>query len=133
MKMEITFGGGRKVDASFKGFVHKTDQPPDHEGDGSAPEPLDLFFASIGVCTASAILGFCRTREIDTEEIRVTVSLLFDESGKLVKKMRHHVHLPETFPAKYVKAIVRAADTCSVKRYLADPPEIETVAVREEA
>ena len=133
MNMEITFAGGRKVDVSFKGFAHKTDQPPDHGGDGSAPEPLDLFFASIGACTASAILGFCRSREIDTDEIRVTASFTTDESGERVEKISHQVHLPETFPAKYVKAIARIAGTCSVKRYLADPPEIETVAVLGEA
>ncbi len=40
MDMKISFPGGKKVDADYKGFTIKTDQPRHEEGDGSAPEPF---------------------------------------------------------------------------------------------
>jgi ribosomal protein S12 methylthiotransferase accessory factor len=36
------------------------------------------------------------------------------------------IHLPGDFPQKYRRAVVRAAETCSVKRYLQDPFAITT-------
>ncbi|MFH1279002.1 MAG: OsmC family protein [Candidatus Eisenbacteria bacterium] len=130
MIMDMRFGGGKKVEAELNGFVHKTDQPEDHGGENTAPEPVDYFFASIGLCTAYTVLGFCQSRGLPTEGIRVTARLEKDESGRRVARIRHEIRLPEGFPEKYEKAIVRAADMCTVKRYLNDPPAVETVTVK---
>ena len=54
MDMQISFSGGKKVDATYKGFTIKTDQPKDEGGNGTAPEPFSLFLASIGTCTGIA-------------------------------------------------------------------------------
>lgn len=131
MFMEIRFGGGRKIDVELKGHVHRTDQKPEYGGEGSAPEPVDLFFASIGACTASTLLGFCRSREIPTEGLRVTARMEMDEAGERVARIVHEVRLPDALPEKYEPAILRAAESCSVKRYLKDPPVVETVRVKE--
>lgn len=130
MMMEIRFGGGKKVDAVLNGFTHKTDQPPEFGGENTAPEPVDLFFASIGACTAYTALTFCQSRGLETEGMSVTARLEMDESGRRVTRIRHEIRLPVGFPEKYEKAVVRAADTCTVKRYLKDPPAIETVSLR---
>ncbi len=129
MEMEITFGGGKKVGALYKGFTHATDQPPEDGGEGSAPEPLDLFFVALSTCTAYTMLSFCQSRKIETDGMEVRVKLEMGEDGKKVARVRHELRLPEDFPPKYAKAMVRAAGTCSVKRYLKDPPEVETVVV----
>jgi len=50
MDMTITIADGKKVNAEFKGHVFNTDQPPEAGGQGSAPSPFDLFWASIGTC-----------------------------------------------------------------------------------
>ena len=50
MELTVTFPGGKKVNAEFKGFTIKTDQPQTNGGDGTAPSPFDLFLASIGTC-----------------------------------------------------------------------------------
>jgi ribosomal protein S12 methylthiotransferase accessory factor len=127
MEMEITFGGGKKVAASYRGFVHKADQRVESGGEGTAPEPVDFFFVAIGTCTAYTMLAFCRSRGLPSEGMRVSVRLDRDESTHKVVKMRHEVHLPAGFPEKYVAPLLRAAATCTVKRYLENPPEIETV------
>jgi ribosomal protein S12 methylthiotransferase accessory factor len=40
--------------------------------------------------------------------------------------IRLELRLPEQFPKKYEKAILRAVDQCSVRRCLLDPPAVET-------
>ena len=49
-EMTVTFPGGRRVNASYGDFEIATDQSPDHGGDASAPEPFDLFLASLATC-----------------------------------------------------------------------------------
>ena len=129
MEMEINFGGGKRVSASYKSFTFPTDQPPDYGGEGTAPEPVDYFFASIGTCTAHTVLSFCESRQIPPEEVRVSLHLEYE--GKRVRKIRQEIRLPGDFPEKYRKALVRATGLCTVKRYLDNPPEIETEAIQE--
>ena len=49
-EMEISFPGGQKVDAQYRGLTIKTDQPVEDGGDESAPTPFSLFLASLGTC-----------------------------------------------------------------------------------
>ena len=69
MDMQISFPGGKRVDANYKGFSIATDQPVKEGGDGSAPEPFSLFLASMGTCAGVYVLYFCEERRIDTQEI----------------------------------------------------------------
>ena len=50
MDMEITFAGGKKINANLNGHLIKTDQPVTSGGENTAPSPYDLFLASIGTC-----------------------------------------------------------------------------------
>ncbi len=49
-EIRVTFPGGVKVEAVYKGFVIKTDQPVHQGGENTAPAPFDLFLASIATC-----------------------------------------------------------------------------------
>jgi organic hydroperoxide reductase OsmC/OhrA len=66
MEMEVFFPGGKKVNSTYKGFTAKTDQSKNEGGDGTAPEPCDLFLASIGTCAGVYVVIFCQERGIDT-------------------------------------------------------------------
>ena len=46
----------------------------------------------------------------------------------LNETVRMVLHLPPSFPPKYVKAVLRSMDLCAVKRHLVEPPSIEIVA-----
>jgi ribosomal protein S12 methylthiotransferase accessory factor len=35
------------------------------------------------------------------------------------------IQLPQEFPAKYKKAVIRAVDLCSVKKHIFTPPAFE--------
>jgi putative redox protein len=62
-EIKVTFPGGLRVDAEYKGFVIKTDQPVKHGGSGTAPAPFDLFLASIAACAGFYVVAFCRERD----------------------------------------------------------------------
>lgn len=124
-RMEIFFPGNRRVSARYSGFEIQTDQAPDSGGEGSAPEPFDLFLASVGTCAGAYIASFCARRDIPTEDIRVYQTWTRDESRRLTD-IRLEIEVPGSFPEKYRTALVRAADQCSVKKVLQNPPEVST-------
>jgi ribosomal protein S12 methylthiotransferase accessory factor len=123
MDIVVSFPGGKRVDAQAGGFTLRTDQPKDHGGEGSAPEPFTLFLASIGTCAGIYVVGFCRTRGIPTDGIRIVEHTENDpKTGRLVR-VSLELQLPADFPAQYRDAVARAAAACKVKKTLADPPE----------
>ena len=128
MEMTIDFPGGKQVNATYKGFTVKTDQPRSEGGDASAPEPYDLFLASIGTCAGVYIVYFCESRDIPTDGISMTLEFTRNDTSHLMEKIAIAIHLPPGFPAKYRKAVVRAAEMCTVKRNLVQPPEIVVTA-----
>ena len=128
MEIEVTFPGGKRVDAHLGPHLIGTDQSPDAGGEGSAPSPYHLFLASLGTCAGIFVLGFCQGRGLPTDGLKLTQSMEWDPVSHKLRRVRMDIHLPAGFPEKYKEAVVRAADQCAVKRVLMDPPQfvIET-------
>ena len=61
-EIKVTFPGGLRVDAEYKGFVVKTDQPVHQGGEGTASSPFDLFLISIATCAGFYAVAFCKER-----------------------------------------------------------------------
>lgn len=118
MVFDIALHDDDRVDALFDGIEVVTRQ------DGTAPAPFDLFLASIGTCSGFYVGQFCRRRGIPVDGIRVRQTAIRDDASRMVVRIEIAVELPPGFPEKYRAAIVRAAETCSVKKHLATPPEI---------
>lgn len=127
-KMTVTFPGGKKVTAHYDGFDIVTDQGVDSGGEGTAPEPFDFFLASLATCAGYYVLKFCESRSIPTDKISLHESWVRNEDKRL-ERIDIRLQVPPEFPTKYHKALVRAADACSVKKTLADPPQITTETV----
>ena len=125
MDMEISFPGGKKVDAKYKGFTIKTDQPKHSGGDGAAPEPFSLFLSSIGTCTGIYVLRFCQERNIPTEDLKLILRTEKNEETHMIDKIDMEIQAPNTFPDKYKNAVIKAAGLCAVKKHLEQPPQIE--------
>ena len=123
MDMTFSFPGGARVDGEADGFVIRTDQPPD----ASAPSPFTLFLASIGACAGVYVQAFCRKRGIPTHDIRVVQQNHRNDDGH-VAQVEIVLELPPDFPPQYREAVVRAADRCTVKQHLAQPPRVTVVA-----
>ena len=132
MGMKIVFPGGKKVNAIYKDFTIRTDQSVDAGGEGSAPEPFDLFLASIGTCAGIYVLNFCQARGIATEGAGLDLTPERDPETGLINKITLEIVLPEGFPEKFEEAIKRAVELCTVKKHLHKPPvfEIRTSATR---
>lgn len=127
-EMRISFPGGMRVDAEYKGFVIKTDQPVYWGGDGSAPAPFDLFLASIATCVGLYFLAFCQKRKILLEKAAIVMRLKKNPQAKMVEKISFDIQLPPGFPEKYKAAVIKAADSCSVKAHILNPPAFEVEA-----
>jgi len=119
----VTFPGGKRVDAQYKGFTIRTDQSPAGGGEGSAPEPFDLFLASIATCAGIYVKGYCDARQIPTEGLAIEMSVERDLERRRVAKLALEIKLPAGFPEKHKDAVVRAAELCAVKKHIFEPPE----------
>lgn len=133
MDIEVTFPGGKRVDARVGEYVIATDQPESLGGEGGAPAPFDLFLASIATCAGIYVLGFCQARGLPTEGLSVRQSVAYDAESHLPRHVKLEVVLPPGFPEKYRGAIVRAAENCKVKKTIAAQPSFEVVASEEGA
>ena len=123
MHVEMSFPGGLEVTAEVKGFTVRTDQPEKVGGGGTAPAPFDLFLASLGTCAGLYVLQFCKKRDIDTSQLGVSMETIKDPETRRIATIRIDVRLPERFPEKYIPAVRRAVDQCTVKRHILEPPE----------
>ena len=122
--MEISFSDGKKVDASYKGFTIKTDQPEYAGGGGTAPEPFSLFLASIGTCTGVYALNFCQKRNINTDGLKLILRIEKNQETHMINKISMEILVPKDFPDNYKNAIIKSAGLCAVKKHLEKPPDI---------
>ena len=129
MEMQITFPGGKRVDATLMGKTIHTDQAKENGGEGAAPEPYATFLASLGTCAGIYVLEFCRARDLPTEGISLVQHHDFNPVSRKLESIRIEIRLPEGFPEKYRKAVQRAANLCAVKRTILDPPDFDVVTV----
>lgn len=125
MSLQVTFPGGAKVAAQIDGFEIMTDQPVADGGEGSAPAPYDFFLASIGTCAGFYVMRFLQERKLPTEGLGITLDIERDPESRTLNKVIMDIQVPEGFPEKYHKAVIRAAGMCSVKKALSSPPEFE--------
>jgi putative redox protein len=125
--MTVSFPGGKRVDAEFGGFTFRTDQAPRSGGEGSAPQPFDLFLASIATCAGYYVKAYCEARQIPTEGLGLHMNIERDEERHRVGRLAIEILLPAEFPEKHRDAVIRAADQCAVKKHVLEPPAFEIV------
>ncbi|NBG86976.1 OsmC family protein [Isachenkonia alkalipeptolytica] len=126
--IEVGFPEGKKVSASMKGFTIDTDQPVAEGGGGEEPSPFDLFLSSIATCTGFYALRFCESKNINMQGMKLILDTEKNPETGMIGKMQLKLTLPEDFPEKYKKAIVRSMNLCSVKKHMMDPPEFNIIA-----
>lgn len=123
--IRVSFPGGKQVDAQYDGRVVHTDQSVKNGGEGSAPEPFDLFFVSMATCVGIYVLEFCNARKLSTEGLGVRLRSEYDADQKRYASINIDIALPDGFPEKYRSAIHRTADLCTVKKHILTPPDFE--------
>jgi uncharacterized OsmC-like protein len=126
--VEVGFPGGKKVNALINGLTIATDQPIEDGGEGSAAAPFALFLASIATCAGYYALQFCLSRNIATPGMSCKAAFTFSEQEHRYTACKIMLTLPPGFPEKYRDAIVRAMDSCAVKKHILQPPEFSVTA-----
>src|SRR5512147_2634503 len=123
--MTVSFPGGKRVDAQFNGFTIRTDQPAEVGGAGSAPQPFDLFLASIATCAGIYVKGYCDSRSIATDGLGLAMHIDREPEKHRVVRLAIEIRLPPGFPEKHKEGVVRAAELCAVKKHILDPPAFD--------
>jgi len=126
MEINITFEANKKINANINGFVIKTDQPETVGGEGTAPNPFELFLASLGTCAGIFIKMFCDQRGISSEGIELKLNI--DFNGGLASKVIYNIDIPKDFPEKYIDSLKAVVDACKVKKNIFAPPLFEIIA-----
>jgi putative redox protein len=120
MDMTITLAGDARVEVQAGPHTIRTDQPPA----STAPTPFTLFLASIGSCAGFYMQAFCRARGIRPDGIRLRQHHQTTPAG-VVERVELTVELPDDFPEQYRTAVIKSAETCTVKKHLEHPPAIQ--------
>ena len=122
MEIDVRSPGGLVIEAHFGPFQVVTDQPLEDGGTNTAPSPFDLFLASLATCAAYYVTAFCRERELSTAGIGLKMTSDWNEQTHRVENIHMALSLPEDFPERYRRAVIRVAGMCTVKRHLDHPP-----------
>jgi len=125
--IEITLDGGKVVSAHINGRTIKTDQSLKNGGGGTAPEPFELFLASIGTCAGIYVKSFCDQRGIPADGIKIIQSVVFNPEKRVPSTIKLDIQLPADFPEKYKAAVINAAELCLVKKTINSMPEFQVV------
>src|SRR5476649_1934392 len=130
MEIKVNFLDKLRLEAKFDAFTVIADQPIRYKGDGSAPGPFDYFLASSALCAAYFVKLYCDTRNIPTENIRLSQNNIVDPENRYQQIFKIQVELPEDISAKDRQGILRSIDRCTVKKVVQAGPEfvIEEVA-----
>ncbi|MCK5850459.1 MAG: OsmC family protein [Kiritimatiellae bacterium] len=121
--IKVTFPGGNRVDAHYEGRTVKTDQSVKNGGEGSAPEPFDLFFVSIATCAGIYALDFCDRYKLNSKGLGITLNIERDSEKKMFSPVNIEVTLPEDFPEKHKKTILKTINICTVIKHIVTAPK----------
>ncbi|CAM3755966.1 OsmC domain/YcaO domain-containing protein [Polynucleobacter antarcticus] len=123
MEIKVKFLDKFRLEAKFDDFTVIADQPIRYKGDGSAPGPFDYFLASSALCAAYFVKLYCDTRNIPTENIRLSQNNIVDPENRYQQIFKIQVELPEDISANDRQGILRAVERCSVKKVVQAGPE----------
>ena len=123
MEIKVNFLDKFRLEAKFDDFTVIADQPIRYKGDGSAPGPFDYFLASSALCAAYFVKLYCDTRNIPTENIRLSQNNIVDPENRYQQIFKIQVELPEDISANDRQGILRSIERCTVKKVVQAGPE----------
>lgn len=130
MEVKVNFLDKLRLEAKFDDFTVIADQPIRYKGDGSAPGPFDYFLASSALCAAYFVKLYCSTRNIPTDNIRLSHNNIVDPENRYKQIFKIQIELPIDISEKDRIGILRSIDRCTVKKVVQASPDfiIEEVA-----
>ena len=123
MEIKVNFLDKLRLEAKFDDFTVIADQPIRYKGDGSAPGPFDYFLASSALCAAYFVKLYCETRNISTDNIRLSQNNIVDPDNRYQQIFKIQVELPADISANDRQGILRSIERCTVKKVVQAGPE----------
>lgn len=123
MEIKVNFLDKLRLEAKFDDFTVVADQPIRYKGDGSAPGPFDYFLASSALCAAYFVKLYCVTRNIPTENIRLSQNNIVDPENRYQQIFKIQVELPADIAEVDRRGILRSIERCTVKKVVQAGPE----------
>ncbi|MEX5351372.1 OsmC domain/YcaO domain-containing protein [Pseudomonas juntendi] len=123
MEIKVNFLDNLRLEAKFDDFTVVADQPIRYKGDGSAPGPFDYFLASSALCAAYFVKVYCNTRNIPTDNIRLSQNNIVDPENRYNQIFKIQVELPADISEKDRQGILRSIDRCTVKKVVQTGPQ----------
>ena len=123
MEIKVNFLDNLRLEAKFDDFTVIADQPIRYKGDGSAPGPFDYFLASSALCAAYFVKLYCQTRNISTDNIRLSQNNIVDPENRYNQIFKIQVELPADISDKDRQGILRSIERCTVKKVVQTGPE----------
>lgn len=129
MELTVSYLGNVQFEAETRGHKIICDQPEANHGDDEGMTPPELLLASLATCAGFYAVQYLKTRNLQTEGVRVRVT-----AGKIKSS-------PETGPARmdpfhitvevpgmegeqHFEGVRRAVEKCLVKATLMHPPTV---------
>ncbi|SDK40567.1 ribosomal protein S12 methylthiotransferase accessory factor [Methylophilus rhizosphaerae] len=123
MEVKVNFLDKLRLEAKFDDFTVIADQPIRYKGDGSAPGPFDYFLASSALCAAYFVKLYCSTRNIPTDNIRLSHNNIVDPENRYKQIFKIQIELPTDISDKDRIGILRSIDRCTVKKVVQAGPD----------
>jgi ribosomal protein S12 methylthiotransferase accessory factor len=123
MEIKVNFLDKLRLEAKFDDFTVIADQPIRYKGDGSAPSPFDYFLVSSALCAAYFVKLYCETRNISTENIRLSQNNIVDPENRYQQIFKIQVELPPDISEVDRRGILRSIERCTVKKVVQEGPE----------
>ena len=123
MEIKVNFLDKLRLEAKFDDFTVVADQPIRYKGDGSAPGPFDYFLASSALCAAYFVKLYCVTRNIPTENIRLSQNNIVDPENRYQQIFKIQVELPADISEVDRRGILNSIERCTVKKVVQAGPE----------
>jgi putative redox protein len=118
--------GPLRCDVAVDGFSIPVDEPESAGGTGTAPQPTDLFLASVASCFTLALVHSAGKRGIALHSVRVTV--VGDYAGRRFESVHLGVEVAGPSPHQLSDLIGAAERVCYVTNTLRTPVNVSVTA-----
>jgi len=129
MQVNVRFLDNLRLEASFDDYSIISDQPVRYKGDATAPGPFDYFLASSALCAAYFVKLYCSTRDIPTEDIKLTQQNIVNPDNRYHQDLNIQIELPDSIDDKDRKGIIASMQRCTVKRVIQNSPNFKIEAL----
>jgi len=131
MSIRVDFMGNRSFKAKVGTHEIVTDLPLEKGGEDKGPTPSEAFIASIGCCIGLYVAGYMRTAKLDPEGLSIELDWKLDDKKTRIGKIDISLRTPHAELGSRKKAIIAAAEKCTIHGTLHDEPDIKITAVED--